>query len=319
MPKITDSGERVAVRSDRRPADEGRPIRVGVVGLGNMGGPVARNIIEAGYPVVVSDRDESRKREFVALGAESGELDDVANVDVVLLFLPGPKEVTEVGGWLVERMRPGSALVNLSTSAPETVQALAVTGGGRGVAVVDSPVTGAADGARAGALTLMVGADARDLETVRPVLETFSQRILHVGGVGSGTVVKLLTNMLWFTHIAALCDAMAIGVKSGVDPSKLASVVPHTAGGSWAAEHDLPNIVSGHDDPSFTLALCAKDIGLISDLARKLAVPIPISEVVFERFREARGRFGDSAGELAVARVVEQAAEVSIRDLGGAD
>jgi 3-hydroxyisobutyrate dehydrogenase len=303
-------------RTEESAASKEQGLRVGVVGLGNMGKPVATKILEAGYQLVVSDRDEQRQRDMAEIGAATGTIDDVAKADIVLLFLPGPREVTEVGGALMKRMHRGSVLINLSTCAPATVQELALTGADRAVSVVDAPVTGAADGAQAGALTLMVGAELGDLDAVRPVLEAFSERILHVGPVGSGTVVKLLTNMLWFTHIVALCDALALGVRAGIDPSDLARIVPHTAGGSWAAVHDLPNIVCGHDDPSFTLALCAKDLGLISDLARDLRVPIPITDVVSTRFKQALEWFGDGAGELAVARVVEKTTGVSVRKNG---
>jgi 3-hydroxyisobutyrate dehydrogenase len=290
--------------------------KVGIVGLGNMGGSIAANLARSGFDVVVSDRSSDREQRVVTVGARRGSIDEIASCDVVVLVLPGPAQVLELtlgDGGLIARMRPGSYLVNMSTVAPSTFVPVCDHAAIHGVHVVDAPLTGAADGARDATLTVMVGAEPHDLEAVRPVLDAVSERVIWLGPVGAGTAAKLLTNMLWFIHVVAISDAMALGVKAGINPDDLVRLIPNTAGASWVATHDLPNIVANNDDDSFTLALCVKDLNLIHQLGHELGVSIPLAQLVRERFQAAFEQFGELAGELSVARLSEQQAGVSIR------
>jgi 3-hydroxyisobutyrate dehydrogenase len=181
------------------------------------------------------------------------------------------------------------------------------------VALLDAPLTGAADGAQAGTLTLMLGGDAEVIERCSPILELISERRFHLGPVGAGSVAKLLTNMLWFTHVVALTDALGAAARAGLEPAVFADVVRAGAADSWVAAHDLPNILAGDDDLSFTLALCQKDLSLISGLVAGLGVDVPLLPTVVQRFADAAARFGADAGELAVARLTEEAMGVSVR------
>lgn len=290
---------------------------LGFVGLGHMGTPMARNLLEHGYELTVYDRDPHRAARLAEGGARIAHgLRDIAAARLVLLSLPGSREVEEVvlapDGLLVD-MAAGSCLVSLCTVSPSLVRQIAEAAKGRGVSLVDAPVTGAADGAAAGTLTIMVGADPADLARCRSVLEPLSCRIAHVGPVGAGSAVKLVTNMLWFTHIVALSDALALGVASGIAVEALAEVIPDSAGGSWVARHDLPNILRSEDDLTFTLALCVKDLGLIDELLQETGVHAPLAATAAERFAQAHERYGGAAGELAVTRLAEEAAGVSIR------
>ena len=204
-------------------------------------------------------------------------------------------------------------LINCSTISPRLVRELDEIARERGVSVVDAPVSGAADAAREGLLTIMVGAEPEDLERCRPLLEAIGRTIFHIGPVGTGSAAKLATNMLWFSEIVALSQALALGVKAGIEPRTLANLIPATAGSSWAANHDLLNMIRGEDDERFTLALCCKDLGLIVELAQEVGVDVPLANFALERFEEAGQRFGLQAGQLAVARLAEEAAGVSIR------
>jgi 3-hydroxyisobutyrate dehydrogenase len=197
-------------------------------------------------------------------------------------------------------MAPGSALVCASTVSPALVRRLEREARPRGVDVLDAPVTGAADGARAGTLSIMVGAEPEALERCRPVLAALSSRIFHTGPVGTGSATKLLTNMLWAVHVVALADALSVGTRAGLDPAVLGEAIDASAGGSWVSAHDLPNILRGDDDETFPLALCRKDLRLIAELAEGGA---PLAELARERFEAAYERFGPEAGELAVTRL----------------
>ncbi len=282
----------------------------GFVGLGNMGAPMAANLVARGFDLAVYDLDPTRT---VAGARRAGSLADVAAVGDVLVCLPGPREVRPVGLELLESMAPGTALVSVSTISASLARELEEAGRPRGVAVVDAPVTGAADGARAGTLTIMAGADPDVLERVRPLLDAVSRAVVHTGPVGTGSAAKLLTNMLWFIHVVALSDALALGVKARIAPETLGRLIPASAGGSWVADHDLPNVLAGDDDVSFTLALCCKDLRLIAELASELGVDAPLGALARARFDEAAERFGTAAGELAVVRLAEEAAGVSVR------
>jgi 3-hydroxyisobutyrate dehydrogenase len=283
-----------------------------------MGAVMAANLVRAGFDVAVHDRDERRMEWPVSLGARPARnlTDTAAEAAAVLLSLPGVPQLEAVAlasGGLVDRMERGSALVNLSTVSPDLVRRLDAAARARGIDVVDAPVSGAADGARAGTLVVLVGAELDALERARPFLAPLAGTIVHIGPVGTGSAAKLVTNMLWFVHVVALADALALGALAGIAPETLARAIRQSAGGSWVADHDLPNILCGNDDESFTLELCRKDLSLIAELAAEVGAPVALADTARARFEAAHARFGPRAGELAVARLSEAAADVSIR------
>ncbi len=290
---------------------------VGFVGLGSMGASMARNLLRSGRPLVVLDREPERMAPLVGDGAEAaGSLTDVAQASIVFVSLPGPPEVEGVclgDDGLLAHMRAGSALVCLSTISLASCRRLDEAARASGVAFVDAPVTGAADGARDASLVLMVGASPEAFELVRPTLDVIGRRCFLMGEPPAGTATKLLTNMLWFVHVVALSEALALGRASGVVPEVLGEVVRQSAGGSWVAEHDLGNLLAGDDDASFTLALCCKDLRLIAELASEAGYEASLAGVARGWFDRARDTYGPGAGELAVSRLVEHAAGVSIR------
>ena len=275
-----------------------------------MGTGMAANLVARGVDLAVFDIDPGRTVEGARRAQSLGE---IAAAGDVILSLPGPAEVREAGLYLADSMPDATALVSVSTVSIEVVRELEAAGRPRGVSVVDAPVTGAADGARAGTLTIMAGANGDALERVRPLLEAISSTIVHTGPVGTGSAAKLLTNMLWFVHVVALSDALVLGVTAGIAPETLGRLIPASAGGSWVADHDLPNVLAGDDDASFTLALCCKDLRLVAGLTEELGVRAPLAAHARERFEEALERFGPGAGELAVVRLAEEAVGVSVR------
>ena len=279
-----------------------------------MGAGMARNLLAAGVSLAVADLDPARVAALVAAGAAVAG-DDVPE-EFVLVSLPGPPEVEDLclgAGGLLARMRPGSILVNLSTVGVDTALRLEAAAAERGVASVDAPVTGAADGAAAGTMTIMVGAADEAFARARRVLDPISSEIFHLGPPGAGTAAKLLTNMLWFVHVAALSDALALAVASGLDPARFGDLVRTSAGGSWVADHDLGNILADDDDESFTLGLCVKDLRLIGELEASHGYASDLAAGARARFGAAHERFGGRRGELAVTRLAEERAGVSIR------
>ena len=291
---------------------------IGFIGLGNMGLPMCLNLIEAGFTVVAFDLRPEAVAEATAAGASTAN--DVAVVasqaDILLTSLPRPDHVEAVmrASGALAALRPGSLWADLTTNRREVVQALADEAP-EGVTVVDSPVTGAVDGARNRRLTLFAGGRDADLDRVTPVLETMG-RVIRCGGLGTGNVVKLVTNQLWFIHAAAIGEGFALGMANGVELSVLYDAICDSVGDSFVARHDGPSIFAGHYDPSFTLDLCLKDLRLIGDLARHVGRDLVMTDAAQGVFAEAADRYGRDAGELHVAKRLEDDAGLSFRMAG---
>jgi 3-hydroxyisobutyrate dehydrogenase len=289
---------------------------VGFIGLGSMGGAIATNLLGAGMTVLAFDARPERVAPIVAAGARAAEPAEIAQADLVCVSLPGPREIEDVAlgdDGLLAQMTPGSAFMSLSTISVESCRKLQAGAQAAGVDFIDSPVTGAADGARDASLIAMVGADTPVFARMTPVFAAIAQQAILVGPAPAGTVAKLLTNMLWFINTVALAEALALGAAVGVPPDVLGPVVTQSAGSSWVAHHDLANLLAGDDDLSFSLALCCKDLQALGDLELTASYSSSLAQVARECFNAAREMFGPDAGELAVSRVIEKQAGVSIR------
>ena len=289
---------------------------VGFIGLGSMGRPIATNLLRAGMPLLAFDVLPERVAPLVAAGARAAEPAEIARADLVCVSLPGPRENEEVAlgdNGILARMRPGSAFMSLSTISVESCRKLQAGARSAGVDFIDSPVTGAADGARHASLVAMVGADTPVFARMTPVFDAIAKHAILVGPPPAGTVAKLVTNMLWFVNTVALAEALALGAAVGVPPDVLGSVIEQSAGSSWVAHHDMANMLSGNDDPSFSLALCCKDLQALAELESTASYSSSLAQVARARFNAARDMFGPDAGELAVSRLIEKQAGVSIR------
>src|SRR5262245_41480371 len=239
--------------------------RIGFVGLGNMGGPMCQRLVEAGYPVTAFDRNPAALERVLAAGAAAGAsaADCAAEADVFLTSLPRPDHVEAVmggGSGALTSLKRGSLWIDLTTKRNELVFRLAAEAP-EGVTVVDSPVTGAVDGARNGKLTLFAGGDKASFDRAAPVLGHLGV-VIHCGALGTGNVVKLVTNQLWFIAAAAIGEGFATGLANGVDLGTLWHAIQKSVGDSFVVRHDAPSIFSGHYDPSFSLDLCLKDLRL---------------------------------------------------------
>ena len=288
---------------------------VGFIGLGTMGGPMCARLARAGHRVQAFDLSPDALQTAVAAGASAaGSAAEAADgVDVLLISLPGPAQVTAVmsDAGALAALSPGSIWVDLTTSRPELVQHLA-TEAPEGVAVVDSPVTGAVDGARNGTLALFAGGEAETVARVRPLLERLG-RVIECGALGTGCVVKLVTNQLWFVGAAALAEGLAVGVRNGVQLGGLWEAIKDSVADSFVARHDAPSIFAGHYDPSFSLGLCVKDLGLVAELESAVGTDLPMTEAARATFERAVERYGLDAPELSVARRIEDDAGLSLR------
>lgn len=289
--------------------------RVGFVGLGNMGAPMCSRLLEAGHDVTVFDLDAARIDEARSQGAHAATsaAEAAAGVEFLLTSLPRPDHVIAVmrDAGTLAALRPGSVWVDLTTNRKELVEELAAEVAD-GVGVVDSPVTGAVDGARNGRLTLFVGGDPELLNRVLPLLSVLGTTI-ECGGLGTGNVVKLVTNQLWFIASAAIGEGFAVGLSHGVELDVLWSAITQSVGDSFVARHDAPSIFAGHYDPSFTLDLCTKDLGLIGELENDVTTALPMTDAARDVFERASQRYGPAAAELFVAKYLEDETGLSFR------
>ncbi len=289
---------------------------IGFIGLGNMGGPMCRRLTQAGFRVVAYDLSTDALDAAVSTGASraSSAVEVARQSDILLTSLPRPDHVEAVmagPAGALAAMKSGSMWVDLTTNRTSLIHELAAAAPA-GVSVADSPVTGAVDGARNGLLTLFIGGSDADIARARPILEHLG-RVIHCGPRGTGNAVKLVTNQLWFIHAAAIGEAFALGMANGVELATLWEAIKHSVGDSFVARHDAPSIFAGHYDPSFSLDLCVKDLGLIAELGQAVGTPLPITEVTRERFKTAVARYGGAAAELHVVRQLEEDAQLSMR------
>jgi 3-hydroxyisobutyrate dehydrogenase len=272
-------------------------MKVGFIGLGTMGSNMALNVCAAGYDLVVNDIRREAGAPHLQAGASWAEsARKVAEaVDVVFTSLPGPKEVEAVAlleDGLLAGMRRGTAWFDLSTNSPAVVRRLHERFGAKGIAMLDSPVSGGPAGAKSGKLALWVSGDKDIFDRHKAVLDAIGDQAMYVGPIGAGTVAKLVHNTASYAILAALAEVFTLGVKAGVDPLPLWQAVRQGAFGrrrtfDRLAEQFLPRVF---DPPAFSLKLAHKDITLATELGRELNVPLRIATLVHEELTEALNR-----------------------------
>jgi len=293
-------------------------MQVGFIGLGNMGNPMAHNILRAGFALTVHDLRPAAAANLLDDGARWAETPAAVarQAETIILSLPGPPQVESVmlgADGVLAGLQPGATWIDMSTTSRQLCLRLADEVRERGAHALDAPVTGAVDGAQQGALTIFVGGDAAVLERQRPLLKTMGETIFHAGPLGAGLAAKLLTNLLWFIHAAALSEGLVLGARAGIELPVLWEIIKSSAGNSWVAEHDTPSVFGGDYDPSFTLDLCCKDLGLIHDLGSELDVPLELGALVEQIFHRARVTYGGDQGEMHVVKLLEDATGTALQ------
>ncbi|MFI9560453.1 NAD(P)-dependent oxidoreductase [Nonomuraea endophytica] len=282
-------------------------MNIAFVGLGHMGGPMAANLLRAGYFLTVHDLRREAATEHLGLGARWADsiADAVADADVLITMLPGPKQVTAVMGQVT--LRPGATWIDMSTSTPEAARAFTADR-------LDAPVSGMAKGAQSGTLQIFVGGPSELYERFMPIFQAMGSTILHVGPHGAGYAVKLMINLLWFAHLVATTEVLTMGVKAGVDLGVLRDSLIASPANSTFLERDALSVLRHGDyDESFALALACKDLGLAVDLGRDVGVPVELSALVEQIYRRGKASFGDLAGEMAPMRLYEELAGIHLR------
>lgn len=262
-------------------------MNIGFIGLGNMGAPMALNLLKAGHQLSVFDLSAAALATLVDAGATPAASPAAiakGNPDMIVTMLPAAAHVKSVylaSEGLLEHVRPGVVLLDCSTIDPLTAREVAKAAASHGNPMLDAPVSGGTGGATAGTLTFMVGGTPSDFEHARPVLEAMGKNIVHCGAVGNGQVAKIANNMLLGISMAGVSEAMALGVALGMDASVLAGVINTSSGRCWSSEvyNPFPGVVAtapaarGYSG-GFGSDLMLKDLGLATEAARQIGQPV---------------------------------------------
>jgi 3-hydroxyisobutyrate dehydrogenase len=315
-----------SVRPIRTPGEheEDTLQRIGFIGLGNMGLPMCKNLVRAGYEVSAFDLRAEAVEEVVKAGgrAADSEADAARGSDALVTMLPGPRQVEAV---MVDRdgaayvMEARSVWIDMSTSNFETAERVRAAAGPEGPAMLDAPVCGGTHGATMGTLKVFVGGGREAYERSLGVLRVVGnpEHVFHVGGGGAGYAAKLCVNLLWYMHSAATAEVLSLTAKAGVSLDTLHGALTSCAANSQFLVRDFPSVFVGDYDLSFSLALVCKDLGLAVDLGRRTGAPLEVAALVKQLHRKAHAHYGDFGGQLSAVRLVEDATGTPLRTPAG--
>ena len=271
--------------------------RIAFIGLGNMGGPMAANLVKAGYPVTVYDLNKDAVAELENQGAASAAsaAEAVRDADVVISMLPNGEIVKSLymgKNGLINALKPGALVIDSSTIAADDARKVAQAGQAAGVRVIDAPVSGGTAAAQAGTLTFICGGDAADVDAARPILQAMGKNIFHAGASGAGQVAKICNNMLLAIHMIGTAEALNMGARQGLDPKVLSEIMKASSGNNWSLQVYNPypgvmeNVPASHGyQGGFMVNLMAKDLGLAQELASKSHSSIPMGALAGQLYQ----------------------------------
>lgn len=271
--------------------------QIAFIGLGHMGLPMARNLLKAGFALKVFDLVPAAVEELAKEGAQaaSSAADAVQGADVVISMLPASRHVEGLylgDAGLLGKLAPGTLVLECSTIAPESARKVHQAAAGRGLEMLDAPVSGGTAGAAAGTLTFMIGGQASTLEKARPIFAAMGKNIFHAGPDGAGQVAKVCNNQVLAVQMIATAEAMALGVANGLEPAVLAEIMRQSSGGNWTLEkyNPWPGVMENAPASKgytggFMAELMAKDLGLAQEAAQVTASSTPMGALALQIYR----------------------------------
>jgi 2-hydroxy-3-oxopropionate reductase len=259
-------------------------LRLGYIGLGLMGKAIARNLLKAGFPLVVHNRSRPAVDELLAEGAQAAAspAEVAARVDVVFTNLPDTPDVELVAlgpGGVIEAARPGLVFVDNSTIQPAAARRIAQALGARGALCLDAPVSGGDIGARQGTLAIMVGGPAEAVERVMPAFQAMGKSLTHVGEAGAGQIAKAANQIMVAAQMVAMGELLVFARKAGADPEKVVQAIRGGAAQCWTLDVKTPRLFAGNRQPGFKAYMQAKDLGIVLETARQYHIPLPAAAV----------------------------------------
>jgi len=292
--------------------------KIGFIGLGIMGTPMAKNLLKAGYSLTVYDIVSDRIDELVAAGAETGSSSKevAAKSELVITMLPNSPEVKEAvlgADGVLDGAKPGTILVDMSSIAPAASKEVSEKANKKGVAVLDAPVSGGEPKAVDGTLAIMVGGPQKTFDEVKDILAVMGASVTRVGEIGSGNMTKLANQIIVALNIAAMSEAMVLAAKAGVDSEKVFEAIRGGLAGSTVLNAKMPLVLQGNFKPGFRIELHIKDLANALDTAHEVGVPVPLSSAVMEVMQALKvdGKGGDDHG--GIIQFYEKLAKVQVR------
>ena len=290
---------------------------IGFIGLGIMGRPMANNLIKAGYKLVVYDKF-AKFDDLVSLGAEgaASNKEVASKSDIIITMLPNSPHVKEAilgAGGVIEGVKTGAIVVDMSSIAPAASQEVGTALKDKGVKFLDAHVSGGEPKAIDGTLAIMVGGDKEVFEKVKPILEKMGSSVVLTGDIGAGNVTKLANQIVVALNIAAVSEAFVLSTKAGVDPESVFDAIKGGLAGSTVMNAKIPMILEGNFKPGFRIELHIKDLQNALDTAHDLAVPIPLTASVMEILQASKVDGLAASDHSAIVRYYEKLAKTEVR------
>ncbi|HXH09600.1 MAG TPA: 2-hydroxy-3-oxopropionate reductase [Alphaproteobacteria bacterium] len=294
------------------------PKRVGFIGLGIMGRPMAKNVLSKGFPLSVYNRSSAAVEELAKLGARpcQSSREVAEHSDVILTCLPDSPDVEQVilgPQGVLEGARPGSIIADMSTIAPQVSIRLAEEAAKRGVQMLDAPVSGGDKGAIAGTLSIMVGGTKEAFDACLDIFRAMGTKIVHVGDIGAGGYTKLANQIMVALQLEAMAEGLVLGAKAGVDPALMVEAIGAGLARCGVLEMRAPNVLEGNFTPGFMIRLHLKDLRLALEAGHALGVPLPVTAVVREMYNALQVAGKGDCDHSAIILLLEDLARVQVR------
>lgn len=294
--------------------------KVGFIGLGIMGMPMARNLLKAGFEVVAYNRTKSKAEQLAKEGAKKADSPRELAMEcpVVITIVSDTPDVEEVilgKDGVIEGIKPGSVVIDMSTISPQATQEIAARLRQKEVHMLDAPVSGGEQGAIKGTLSIMVGGDAEVFERCKPIFEAMGKNIAHVGSNGMGQTVKLVNQILVAGNLNAVVEGLVFSQKAGVDLDKAINAIKGGAAGSWQLENLGPRIIKRDFSPGFMVDLMQKDLRLIMETAAAMKTPLPVTSLIHQMYYSLQSSGEGKSGTQALVKALESLADVEVRQL----
>ena len=299
-------------------------MKVGFIGLGNVGGKLAESLIRNKFDLTVRDLDKNLTKKFSELGAMVAQTPKklAEKVDLIITCLPSPKicsEVMEEKDGVIEGLSKAKIWLEMSTTDNKEVKRIGELVKLKGAIPLDAPVSGGCHRAATGNIAIFVGGERKAFEKILPVLTTMGRKILHTGELGTASVLKVITNYLASVHLAALGEAWTVAKKSNLDLNKTYKGIAVSSGNSFVHETESQVILNGSYNINFTMDLVKKDMNLFNELSKKLNIPLEISPFILNIFKDAQKKYGPRAWSSMVVKRLEDKFGIDFRTSGFPD
>jgi 2-hydroxy-3-oxopropionate reductase len=294
------------------------PKRVGFIGLGIMGRPMAKNVLAKGFPLAVYNRSSAPVEELAKLGAHpcQSAREVAEHSDVILTCLPDSPDVEQVilgPQGVLAGVRPGSIIADMSTISPQVSIRIAAEAAAKGARMLDAPVSGGDKGAIAGTLSIMVGGEKDAFEECLDIFQAMGKTIVHVGTIGAGGYTKLANQIMVALQLEAMAEGLVLGAKAGVDPALMVEAIGAGLARCGVLEVRAPSVLEGNFTPGFMIRLHLKDLRLALEAGHALGVPLPVTAVVREMYNALQVAGRGDRDHSAIILLLEEIAKVQVR------